>query len=247
MSMFLLKLPSQIKKLVYVNKLSKEFFGICNEYIKPGVQTYIFEELCIKFCEKYKLKSAFFGYNGFPHQLCVSVNSEVIHGFPSDYILKEGDILTIDVGFIKDGFVSDNAETFIIGGGESRIVNIAYKALNKALSLIKPNIRISSISETIFNTVSVEGYDVLAGYGGHGVGFELHEDPNIPNSPTLGVDWRLRPGMVIAVEPIIISNGALFKFKSNDWTLEAIDGSISAHVERSIAVLQQKIIILMEA
>lgn len=234
-----IKTPSALLKLEYVNKLSAEFFDYCRANLKVGVSKVEIEEWFIKFCEKYKVKSAFFNYRGFPNQLCISVNKEIIHGLVSNYELHDGDIITLDVGIEYDGFISDNAETFIIGNmpfATTKLVDTTYEALYDAINSIRPFIRISLLSEIIYKKAINNGFKVLQNFGGHGVGYFLHEKPSISNIPLkVGVDWRLRPGMVIAIEPIFLLNDTNVYFMSNGWTLKSSD--LSAHVERSVAIL----------
>lgn len=234
-----IKTPSVLSKLEYVNKLSAEFFDLCKSKLKVGVSKVEIEEWFIKFCEKHKVKSAFFNYHGFPNQLCISINTEIIHGLVSDYQLQDGDIITLDVGIEYDGFISDNAETFIIGNISSiaqTLIKTTYEALYTAISNIKPFIRISTLSKIIYKKAIDNNLKVLYNFGGHGVGYFLHEKPSIPNVPLkVGIDWRLRPGMVIAVEPIFLLDDSNVYYTPNGWTLKSSD--LSAHVERSVAIL----------
>lgn len=234
-----IKTPSALLKLEYVNKLSAEFFDYCRANLKVGVSKVEIEEWFIRFCEKYKVKSAFFNYRGFPNQLCISVNKEIIHGLVSNYELCDGDIITLDVGIEYDGFISDNAETFMIGNvtfETDHLVRSAYEALYDSIANIKPFMRISSLSEVICKKAISNNLKVLQNFGGHGVGYFLHEKPFISNIPLkIGIDWRLRPGMVIAIEPIFLLDDTNIHFMANGWTLKSSD--LSAHVERSVAIL----------
>jgi len=243
-----LKTPSDLRNLEYVNRLSNEFFEYCAENLCVGVSKLEIEEWFIHFCEKYNVKSAFFNYKGFPNQLCISVNNEIIHGTVSDYCLKDGDIITLDVGLDYNGFISDNANTFMIGNcfsKASELIKHTYEALYKAIENLYPFKRVSSISETIYNVAIQNNIKVLQNFGGHGVGYFLHEKPSIPNIPLkVGIDWRLRPGMVIAIEPIFLLDNSKIEFMDNGWTL--ISDDLSAHVERSVAILTNGYKILSE-
>jgi len=234
-----IKTPSALQQLEYVNKLSAEFFDYCNVNLKVGVSKVEIEEWFIRFCEKHKVKSAFFNYRGFPNHLCISVNTEIIHGLVSDYQLKSGDIISLDVGIEHNGFISDNANTFIIGEGSSKVttlVSIIYETLYDAISSIKPFMRLSFLSELIYGKAVNNNLKVLRNFGGHGVGYFLHEKPSVSNIPLkVGIDWRLRPGMVIAIEPIFLFDESSVYFMDNGWTLKSKD--LSAHVERSVAIM----------
>jgi len=239
--MILLKTPTQIKKLKYVNAIGAEFLDICKDYIKQGVYTSELEELAIKFCEINKVKSAFYGYNNFPHLLCVSVNNEIIHGFPGERMIQNGDIISVDFGIKKDGYVSDAAFTKIVGKvskNTEKLVKVTEECLFKGIEKAKPGNRINDVSRAIQKHAIMMGFDVVHDFVGHGVGFRLHEYPKIPNYVSNGVNWKLRVGMVIAIEPMLVEGTYEFEIAMNKWTVMTADAKNAAHFEHSVAILK---------
>jgi len=239
--MILLKTPSQINKLSEVNKIGAEFLEICYHHLIPGVATIELEELANKFCEKHKVRPSFYNYEGFPHLLCVSVDDEVVHGFPGDYILEDGNLVSVDFGIEKDGYFSDAAFTKVIGGKYpsevGQIVEITRECLYKGIEQAIPGNRIYDISHAIQSHARKNGFDVIKEYVGHGVGLELHEDPKIPNYVSFAINWKLRPGMVIAIEPMLVEGAYKIHVAQNKWTVVTNDGKLSAHFEHSVAIL----------
>lgn len=247
--MMYLKTPSQVRELEVVNKLGAEFLQMCYDSIKPGVMTMELEELAIKFCENTGAGSAFYKYHGFPHMLCVSVNDEVIHGFPGGYIIKDGDMVSVDFGLIRNGYVSDAAFTKIVGRGSSvakKLIRTVKECLYKGIEKAVPGNRIHDISFAIQQHAILSGFNVLHDYVGHAVGFELHEKPKVPNYVSLGVNWKLRPGMVIAIEPMLVEGSNKIYRKPNGWTVVTKDRRLSAHYEHSVAILESGPKILSE-
>ena len=249
MALIYLKTPSQINKIEYVNKLGAEFLQICYNKIKPGLITLELEELSCKFCEKYGVKPSFYKYKGFPYRLCVSINTEVVHGFPREYKVKSGDIVSVDFGIEKDGYFSDAAFTKIVGIGSKKAVKLVKtteECLYRGIERVSSGNRINDISRAIQNHATGENFDVIRQYMGHGVGLKLHEPPGILNYVSLGVNWRLKPGMVIAVEPMLVEGSYNVTTHSNGWTVFTNDGGLSAHFEHSIVVLDGGCKILSE-
>jgi methionyl aminopeptidase len=249
--MVLLKSPEQIKKLEYINRLGVELLEECYEYIRPGTHTIVLEELTIKFCEKYNVKSAFLNYRKYPHYLCVSVNEEIIHGFPGSYEIKTGDIVSVDAGFIRDGFVSDAAFTKIAGKAPKaykKLVATTREALYESIDKAIPSNRISDISSTIYAVALRMGFDVIRDFVGHGVGFSLHEEPKIPNYVKKDdVRLLIKPGMVLAIEPMLVEGSYEYKVKPNGWTVVTADKKMAAHFEHSVAVLNDGPLILSQS
>lgn len=246
--MIYLKNPSEINSIDYVNSLGIEILSMCYEYIKPGIITLELEELLLRFCLKNNVKPAFKGYKGFPHNLCVSVNEEVIHGFPNECVLKDGDVVSVDIGLVKNGYYSDAAFTKIAGNTSKKtleLVRSTYDCLYAGIKNVLVGNRISNIGYAIQSTASRVGFDVVRDFVGHGVGLNLHEPPKIPNYvvPSL-VDWKLRTGMVVAIEPILTEGSSKIQIKSNNWTIVTKDGGLAAHFERSVALTQSGLKIL---
>lgn len=238
--MIYLKTPRQINKLENVNKLGAEFLQICYDHLKIGVITAELEELAQKFCENHEVRPSFYKYRGFPHLLCVSINEEVVHGFPGDRVIKNGDVVSVDFGIEKDGYFSDAAFTKTVGKvprNIKKLVKITEECLYKGIEQAIPGNRLYDISWAIQSHATKKGFDIVREYAGHGVGFKLHEDPKIPNYVSLGVNWKLRPGMVLAIEPMLVEDACETRIKLNKWTVVTADDKIATHFEHSIAVL----------
>ena len=239
--MIFLKTPHQIDRIEYVNKLGAEFLEACYDYIKSGVSTFELEELSIKFCEKYNVKPSFYKYSGFPHRLCVSINDEIVHGFPSDYIIKSGDIVSVDFGVEKNGYFSDAAFTKIVGNVTENIRKLVetteeclYKGINQAMS----GHRLFDISSAIQLHAASQNFDTIRKFVGHGVGLQVHEQPQVPNYVSIGTNWKLRVGMVLAIEPMLVEGSYDTRIHHNNWTIFTVDGKMASHFEHSIAILE---------
>jgi methionyl aminopeptidase len=238
--MIYLKTPDQIRQLERINKIGAEFLQMCYEYIKPGILTIELEYLAQKFCADNNVKSAFYNYQGFPHLLCVSIDDEVIHGFPSNRVIKNGQIVSVDFGLVKDGYFSDSAFTKIVGKvphSTKKLVKVTKKCLYNGIEKALVGNRIHDISLAIQHTAVEAGFDVVQKYVGHAVGFELHEFPHVPNYVSIGVNWKLRPGMVLAIEPMVVEGSNEVIVKSNGWTSVTVDHKKAAHFEHSIAIM----------
>ena len=240
--MIYLKTPHQVRQLEKANKIGAEFLQICYEYIKPGINTLELEDLARKFCEDNNVKSAFHNYNGFPHLLCVSIDDEVIHGFPIDRMIKAGQIVGVDFGLIKDGYFSDAAFTKIVAKvshSTNDLVKVTEECLYNGIEKARVGNRIHDIAWAIQHTAMQAEFEVIQDYVGHAVGFELHEFPKIPNYVSLGVNWKLRPGMVLAIEPMIVEGSNNIYVKPNGWTVVTADHKNAAHFEHSIVILDE--------
>jgi len=247
--MIYLKNPKEIKEIEYVNKLGAELLQMCYDFLKPDVMTLGLEELVLRYCLDKKILPSFKGYKGFPHSLCVSINEEVIHGFPDGRIVKDGDIVGVDIGLNKDGYYSDAAFTKIIGKVPKRtkeLVKTTYECLYKGIEKAQAGNRIHDIGATIQLHAERMGFDVIRDYVGHGVGLAIHEDPKIPNYVSHGINWKLRTGMVIAIEPILVEGTYEVDIKDNNWTIVTRDNKLSAHFEHSIAITDNGPLILSE-
>lgn len=238
---FLLKSPHQIRKLEYVNRLGSEFLMQCYEYIRAGIHTYELEDLAQDFCSRHDVKPSFYGYQGFPHLLCVSINSEIIHGFPSSRELVSGDLVSVDFGLVKDGFFSDAAFTKIVGTGTKKakkIVKCTRDALYDGIEKSVVGNGVNDISLAIQSRALRGRYDVVRDFVGHGVGLALHEDPKVPNYMHNAVNWRLVPGMVLAIEPMLVEGSYEYEIGPNGWTVSTSDGGLSTHFEHSVVILE---------
>ena len=237
--MIYLKSPYEIKEIEYVNKMGVEVLQMCYEYLKPGVKARALDDIVIRYCVENGSLPAFKKYKGFPHNICVSINEEVIHGFPDDRIIKDGDIVSVDVGLKRNGYYSDSAFTKIIGEVPKKItelVRTTYECLQRGIQKAVPGNRIYDISAAIQLHAEGMGFDVIRDYVGHGVGLDLHEDPKIPNYISHGINWKLRPGMVIAIEPILVEGTYHTYVADNNWTVVTKDHKLAAHFEHSVAI-----------
>jgi len=215
--------------------------------IVPGTTTKALDERAAQLMQKYGVEASFKGYRGYPAAICASINEEVVHGIPGTRKIIGGDIVTIDCGVFCKGFHTDSA---ITGGAgaispeKSRLIATAEKALAKAIESVKPGIRIRAVSEIIQNTVEKNGYSVIRDLVGHGIGREIHEDPQIPNFRDKDPGPILQPGMTLAIEPIIAMGNYEVKILRDGWTFVTKDGSPSAQVEHTVAVTEKGVEIL---
>ena len=214
---------------------------------KPGVSTLELAEFARELIEQNDAESAFFGFKGFPGQICLSVNEEVVHGIPSSRKLKDGDIVSIDVGVLKEGYYGDAALSFIVGSVKpecERLLQITEESLYKGIEEARCDNRVEDISFAIQDHVEANGYSVVRELTGHGVGRFLHEDPSIPNFGKKGRGSKLRSGMTLAIEPMVNMGKKEVHVKDDGWTIAASDGLPSAHFEHTILVANKEAEIL---
>lgn len=216
-----------------------ETFRIVERLIKPGMKTREIDAAVEKYIASRKARPAFKGYNGFPASCCISVEEEVVHGIPGERELKEGDIVSIDIGVEYQGFFGDGAVTFAVGeisAQKRRLLDVTMTALREGVKLAKTGERLSNISNQIQTIVEDADFSVVRDLVGHGIGRKLHEDPQIPNYGSPNSGPRLRPGMVLAIEPMVNYGSYKVKTKSDDWTVVTEDHSPSAHYEHTVVV-----------
>ncbi len=229
-------------------RISAAALGIAREAIRPGVSTAHIDDEIRKFIVSCGAKPSFLNYNGFPKSACISVNEEVIHGIPSgDKILREGDIVSVDVGAYYNGYHGDNAFTFPVGtvsDEAKRLMDVTHESLKRAVAVAVKGNRIGDIGHAVQSYVEQNGFSVVRDYIGHGVGHELHEEPEVPNYGLEGHGARLVPGMTIAIEPMVNAGGWQVDVLDNDWTVVTRDGSLSAHFEYTIAITEGEAVIL---
>jgi len=244
-----LKNERQIEGIRRSCKLLAELFEKLGDHIKPGISTWDVDKFAEEFIKKNNATAAFKGYEGFPGSICASVNDTVIHGIPSrKEILKEGDIFGCDIGIILDGYYSDRAFTYPVGKvtqDAALLLERTEKALMIGISAAKAGGRVKDIGKAITSYIEPFGYGIVHSFCGHGVGLDVHEEPQIPNNyPSRGMNPRLKPGMVLALEPMINMGSADVDILDDDWTVKPVDRSLSAHFEHTIAILSDRTEIL---
>jgi len=243
-----------LKSLQEIDKIRKACLVVANvlEIIRTKVQAGITTKELDDFAEQYirdaGAKPAFKGYRGYPCSLCTSVNEQVVHGIPSKgVVLRQGDIISIDVGAIVEGFYGDAAITVPVGSittEAERLIRITEESLLKGIAEARPGNRLYDISAAVQSHVEAHGFSVVREFVGHGIGRNLHEDPQIPNFGDRGGGPKIKPGMVLAIEPMVNAGGYVTKVKEDGWTAVTADGSLSAHFEHTIAVMDDGPLIL---
>ncbi len=235
-----LKSHAEIEIMRRANIIVAEVLQKISEHIQPGVTTAELDERAEQIIRKKGGVPAFKGYGGFPATLCTSINEVVVHGIPSkDKVLKDGDIIGVDCGVSLEGFFGDSAVTFAVGKiseDAARLMKVTDEALQKAIEKAKVGNRLSDISHAVQSHVEQQGYSVVRSFVGHGIGKNLHENPQIPNFGPPGKGIRLKAGMVFAIEPMINSGGSDVVVLSDGWTAKTSDDSLSAHFEHSVAI-----------
>lgn len=209
------------------------------EAVRPGVTTAQLDKIAEHFIHSKGCTGSFKGYGGFPGTVCASVNDTIIHGFPDDVPLKEGDVVSIDVGACYRGYHGDACRTFKVGkvdANTEKLVRVTRESFFEALKFARDGYRISDISRAVQNYVESNGFSVLRNYCGHGVGAELHEDPEVPNYVTGSRGIRLRPGMVIAIEPMVCAGRKDVYVDDNEWAVITEDGENTAHYENTVLI-----------
>lgn len=221
------------------NRVLALLFEHLEQFIQPGVTTAELDKEAEIFIHSYNALPAFKGYRGYPATLCTSVNEEVIHGIPGPHQLKEGDIVSIDVGTLFDGFYSDSARTFAVGAVSEkaqRLMDVTKSALYEGINRAVAGNRLYDISAAIQHVVETAGFSVVREFVGHGIGRALHEDPQVPNFGKKGTGPILQEGMTIAIEPMVNEGSWKVHIRKDGWTAVTADGSLSAHFEHSIAI-----------
>ena len=246
--MILVKNSEQLAIMRKAGRITGEAILVAREHIREGVSTKELDTRIREYIEKCGAKPSFLGYGGFPGSACISLNDEVIHGIPSkNRILHEGDIVKIDVGACYHGFHGDSANTFGVGrisDEAEKLIAATREAFFRGAAQAKAGNRIGDIGSAVFEYANALGYGVVKRYVGHGVGMELHEDPEVPNFGTAGRGPRLMPGMTIAIEPMINAGTYLVKEMSDGWTVKTADGRLSAHYEHTVAITDGDAVLL---
>ena len=246
--MIVLRTAKEIDMMRKACQISAEALQLAGEAVKPGITTYEIDQIAYRYIKKQGAEPNFLNYNGFPATACISINDEVIHGIPSKKrVLKEGDIVSIDLGAKVNGYNGDNAATFacgVISDEAKRLCDTTRESLYLGIEQAVAGNRIGDIAFAIQSYCEERGFSVVREYTGHGVGTHLHEDPSVPNYGTAGRGQRLLPGMTIAIEPMINLGSKAVKCLPDGWTVKTLDGKLSAHFEHTIAITKGEPMIL---
>ena len=237
--MIILKTSDEIAVMAQASRVVAETLQILQKAVRPGITTDELDRLAEEEIRSRGARPAFKGYRNYPKTLCASVNDQVVHGIPSKRVLKEGDIIGLDLGAIVDGFYGDSAITVAVGQtteGNARLVQITEEAMYLGIKQAVVGQRLSDISSAIQQHVESSGYSVVTEFVGHGIGRQLHEEPQVPNYGKPGQGPRLQAGMVLAIEPMVNMGGSAVKVLEDRWTAVTVDGSLSAHFEHTIAI-----------
>ena len=246
--MIVLKTRRELELMREAGRISAGALKAAGEAVQPGISTAEIDKIAYDYIKSHGATPSFLHYNGFPATACISVNHEVIHGIPDKkHILREGDIVSIDLGAVYDGFHGDNAYTFRCGAvseAAERLCRTTEEALYIGLKKAVAGNRLGDIGAAICEYCVGNGYGVVRDYTGHGVGSHLHEDPSVPNYGKPGKGARLLPGMTIAIEPMINEGTQDVRVLRNEWTVVTADGKLSAHYEHTVAITEGECVIL---
>lgn len=241
--MIIYKSPQEVDKMRTAGRIVAGTIDRVLAAVRPGISTADLDRVAEEEIHRHAATPSFKGYKGFPGSICASLNDEVVHGIPSPKrILKAGDILSLDFGAIWEGYHADSAVTVFVGEPPSaeaeKLVRVTEEALEAAISQVRPGGRLSDVSHAVEQVVEGAGFSVVREYVGHGIGRSLHEDPQIPNYGPPGRGPELRPGLVVAVEPMVTMGDWPTRVLADDWTVVTADGSLAAHFEHTIAVTE---------
>ena len=237
--MITIKNAHQLEAMRQACKITAAARALAGEMVRPGVTTRQIDKAVHDFIVSQGAKPSFLNYSGYPASACISVNATVIHGIPSGYVLKEGDIVSVDVGAYYKGFHGDCAATFPCGAVSAqaqRLIDVTKQSFFEGLAFVKPGHRVSDISHAIQTYVESNGYSVVRAFVGHGVGAQLHEEPEVPNFGAPGHGPRLLPGMTLAIEPMVNMGTHEVRILKDRWTTVTADGMLSAHYENTVLI-----------
>ncbi|WP_088106063.1 type I methionyl aminopeptidase [Halalkalibacter urbisdiaboli] len=237
--MIICKTKREIEIMREAGKIVALTHQALKDYIQPGITTLELDEIAEKLIRSHGATPSFKGYNGFTGSICASVNEELVHGIPGKRVLKDGDIISVDIGAYYNGYHGDSAWTYAVGTitkEDQKLLDVTETSLYKGLEKAVPGERLSDISHAIQSYAEPLGFSIVREYVGHGVGQNLHEDPQIPHYGPPGKGPRLKPGMVLAIEPMINAGARYVRTLSDDWTVVTVDGKKCAHFEHTIAI-----------
>jgi methionyl aminopeptidase len=236
-----LKTPREIGIIKDNGRILAQTLKLVQERIKPGIKTKELNQLAEDFIRKEGAVPAFKGYRGFPSSICVSINDEVVHGIPGERAIEEGEVVSVDVGVLKDGYYADAAQTFPVGQiseEAQRLIWVTRQALEHSFEFVREGGHLSDISHAIQSYVEENGFSVVRDLVGHGIGKKMHEEPQIPNFGPPGQGVVLKKGMVLAIEPMVNVGSYEISTKDDHWTVVTRDGSLSAHFEHTVTVTE---------
>ncbi|MBO0994220.1 type I methionyl aminopeptidase [Bacillus sp. SD088] len=239
--MIICKTPREIDIMRDAGKIVALTFQELKKSIQPGVTTKELDTIAEKFIKEHDAYPSFKGYNGFPGSICTSVNEELVHGIPGKRVLEKGDIISLDIGVRYNGYHGDSAWTYAVGeidDDTQKLLDVTEKSLNLGLNEAKPEVRLSNISHAIQEYVESEGYSIVREYVGHGIGQDLHEDPDIPHYGPPNKGPRLKPGMVLCVEPMVNAGTRYVKTLADNRTVITVDGKVCTHFEHTVAITE---------
>lgn len=245
--MIIIKSNKEIELMREAGKIVAETHEILKEAITPGISTLELDKIAENNIKKYGAIPSFKGYGGFPASICASVNDAVVHGIPNNSLLKEGDIVSLDIGAYYKGYHGDAARTHgvgVISENDRNLIEVTRESFYEGIKFAREGYRLSDISHAIQAHVEKNGYSVVRDLVGHGIGMNLHEDPQVPNYGKPNKGPRLQEGMVLAIEPMVNAGKYKVKTLSDDWTVVTLDGKKSAHYEHTIAITKEEPIIL---
>ncbi len=235
------KSKRELEKMRAAGQLVGQVLQSLREMVEPGITTMEIDRAAEKMIRDAGALPTFKGYNGFPYSICASVNEQIVHGFPSDYKLNEGDIFSIDCGATLEGFVGDTATTVPVGRVSDewlKLVRVTEECLERAIQQCRPGNHLGDIGWAVQQHAEANGYSVVRDYVGHGIGRRMHEDPQIPNYGRPGLGQKIKAGYVFAVEPMVNLGSHYTKVLSDGWTVVTMDGQPSAHAEHTIAITE---------
>ena len=247
LEMISLKSPREIEAMRRAGRITAQARALAGSMVAPGVTTLEIDKAVRRFFESQGAKPSFLGYSGFPGSACISVNEEVIHGIPGPRVLKEGDIVSIDVGAFIDGVHGDCAATYPCGkvsDEAKKLIEVTQQSFWEGMKMARPGARVSDISHAVQQYVEANGCSVVRDFVGHGVGTKLHEAPEVPNFGPAGHGPRLMAGMTIAVEPMVNAGDWRVKVLKDGWTTVSLDGSLTAHYENTVLITEDGIEVL---
>lgn len=237
--MIVLKSPQEIEKMRASGRIVAEILATLRDKTRAGMKTSQLDAMALEIIKAHDVKSAFLGYYGYPAHICVSINEEVVHGIPGDRVIQEGDVVSVDVGVFKDGYCGDAAVSFGVGdiSDEKRLlIESTERSLEEGIKKATPKNRLHDISAAIEAYASAKGYGIVRDYVGHGIGTQMHEDPQVPNFGKPDTGPRLKEGMVLAIEPMLNLGSQEVEVLKDGWTVVTKDRKPSAHFEHTVAI-----------